>query len=149
MLVIILARLGLHELIVRNALVKRIPFLAKRSIFGVRTLGFPAQPKSSQAMSSAMMSTMLGRLSVFPSTVANKHIRAKEHIKQRICAKDYGLVLACGRGFCLANCSNMEQRLVNRGASIPLSWATARGLRKRASNSKGLLASKSIKVEAR
>ena len=39
-----------------------------RSMFGVRTLGFPDSPQSSQAMSSAMNSTMLGRVGVSAAT---------------------------------------------------------------------------------
>src|SRR5215211_1238484 len=56
-----LARLGLHELQVRIARSKRIPCLAKPSMFGVRTERLPYAPQSSQPMSSAIIITKLGR----------------------------------------------------------------------------------------
>ena len=62
-----LARLGLHELMVRKALGNCIPPLARRSRCGVRTLGLPEQPRSSHARSSAIMNTMFGRVSAWPS----------------------------------------------------------------------------------
>ncbi len=56
-----LDRLGLHELAVTKARSNRIPPRASRSMFGVLTLGLPNAPQSSQARSSAMISTTLGR----------------------------------------------------------------------------------------
>src|SRR5688572_31181217 len=62
-----LARLGLQELVVTNARLKRIPCCARRSMLGVRTALLPYGPQSSHAMSSAMRTKKLGR----DSTAAN------------------------------------------------------------------------------
>ena len=56
-----LERLGLHELAVTKARSNRMPSRASLSMLGVLTFGFPKAPQSSQAMSSAMIRTTLGR----------------------------------------------------------------------------------------
>ena len=56
-----LLRLGLQLLAVRNAASKRRPCAARRSMCGVRAVGLPVQPRSSQLTSSAIKRMTLGR----------------------------------------------------------------------------------------
>ena len=56
-----LLRLGLQLLAVRNAASNRRPCAARRSMCGVRAVGFPVHPRSSQLTSSAMKRMTLGR----------------------------------------------------------------------------------------
>src|SRR5690348_8609115 len=55
------ARLGEQSGVVANALRKTAPSLARRSMLGVFTNGWPVQPSSSNRRSSIRMKTMFGR----------------------------------------------------------------------------------------
>src|SRR4051812_35094288 len=55
------ARLGEQSGVVAKAFLKIAPSLARRSMCGVFTKGWPRQPSSSKRRSSMRMKTMLGR----------------------------------------------------------------------------------------
>src|SRR5277367_3698032 len=71
------ARLGEHSEVVQNMLAKRTPSLAMRSMFGVLSVGCPAQLMAFQRMSSQRMKSTLGRAESAKAAGARRQDAAK------------------------------------------------------------------------
>ena len=86
------ARAGEHNDVVTNALVNRMPPLAKASMWGVSTKGCPMNPKVSYRRSSTSTKTMFGR-GAFSETAIPPLMRATYKTTQRTDGCFKGLVL--------------------------------------------------------